>query len=296
MTAADRQGDGKFGSEVACITVSYYSAADIVELVGSLRESSVALGSIIVVNNAVDDRLDEVRELDGVSIVEAGRNAGYGAAVNIGAASLPPSIEWILVANPDVKVEPTTLSTLLAAAEAAPAAGALGPTLTDEDGAIYPSARELPSLRTGIGHALFANPFPGNRWTRRYRGEDRPATATTRESGWLSGAFLLIRRQAFEQIGGFDPSYFMYFEDVDLGRRLGEAGWVSLYVKDAVVVHHGASSTQRVAAAMNRAHHQSAYQYLARRYSATWLWPLRATLRIALAARERFTRHRNRTG
>ena len=109
-----------------------------------------------------------------------------------------------------------------------PSAGALGPLIRNTDGEIYPSARALPSLGRGIGHAL---PGGGGRAIR-----GRPPTDNERGApqegpvGWLSGSCLLVRRAAFDAVGGFDPDYFMYFEDVDLGERLGRAGWQNVYV------------------------------------------------------------------
>ena len=281
-----------YGTDIACITVSFHSADVLPHLVESLRASETRVSTIQVVNNAIDDDLAAVRSDPDVTIVEPGNNLGYGGAVNFAASRLDDSVGWILVANPDAALQPDTIASLLAVAGESPRAGALGPRLTDEAGLVYPSARELPALRTGIGHALFANRWPSNPWSRRYRGEGRASTESFRETGWLSGALLLLRREAFEEIGGFDDAFFMYFEDVDLGQRLAASGWSSLYVTSATAVHTGASSTRRAAEAMNRAHHRSAYTYLARRYSAWWLWPLRAVLRVGLAVRERFTRHR----
>jgi N-acetylglucosaminyl-diphospho-decaprenol L-rhamnosyltransferase len=281
-----------FGTDVACITVSFHSTDALLDLFASLRLSETPVGTIQVVNNAVDDDLAEVRGLADVTVIEPGANLGYGGAVNYAASVLDDSYGWILVANPDTVLQPDTISSLLAVAAQAPRAGALGPRLTDSTGIIYPSARELPALRTGIGHALFANRWPANPWSRRYRGEGRAVTEEFRETGWLSGALLLLRREAFVEIGGFDDAFFMYFEDVDLGRRLADSGWSSVYVTSATAIHTGAHSTRRAAEVMNVAHHKSAYTYLARKYSAWWLWPLRVVLRVALGVRERFTRHR----
>jgi N-acetylglucosaminyl-diphospho-decaprenol L-rhamnosyltransferase len=105
------------------------------------------------------------------------------------------------------------------------------------------------------------------------------------EAGWLSGSCLLLRRGAFEQVGGFDSSFFMYFEDVDLCDRLGRAGWRSVYVPTAVVEHSGGHATKRVPRMMLRAHHSSAYRYLARRYAGTRFAPLRLVLGLGLLAR-----------
>ena len=281
-----------YGSDIACISVSFHSTDALLELFASVRASETAVATIRVVNNAVDDDLADVRAVENVTVIEPGNNLGYGGAVNFAAAQLDDSIGWILVANPDVVLQPDTLGALLAVASESATVGALGPKLTDAAGAVYPSAREFPALRTGIGHALLANRWPTNPWSRRYRGEGRAMTESFRETGWLSGALLLIRREAFEEIGGFDDAFFMYFEDVDLGRRLADSGWSSLYVTSATAVHTGAHSTRRAAAAMNKAHHQSAYTYLARRYSAWWLWPLRVVLRVALGVRQRFTKNR----
>ena len=281
-----------YGTDIACITVSFHSSDVLPHLIDSLRASETPVSAIQVVNNAVDDDLADVRRAADVTVVEPGSNLGYGGAVNFAASRLDDRFGWILVANPDAALQPDTISSLLAVASEAPRAGALGPKLTDAAGLVYPSAREFPALRTGIGHALFANRWPSNPWSRRYRGEGRASNESFRETGWLSGALLLLRREAFDEIGGFDDAFFMYFEDVDLGRRLAASGWTSIYVTSTTAVHTGASSTRRAAEAMNRAHHKSAYTYLARRYSAWWLWPLRAVLRVGLRVRERFTRHR----
>jgi N-acetylglucosaminyl-diphospho-decaprenol L-rhamnosyltransferase len=281
-----------YGTEIACVTVSFHSTDALLDLFASLRTSDAPIAAIQVVNNAVDDDLAVVRAEADVTVIEPGTNLGYGGAVNYAASRLDDSFGWILVANPDAVLQPDTIPSLLAVAAETPRAGALGPKLTDAAGLVYPSAREFPALRTGIGHALFANRWPANPWSRRYRGEGRAITESFRETGWLSGALLLLRREAFDEIGGFDDAFFMYFEDVDLGRRLGDSGWSSIYVTSATAIHTGAHSTRRAAEAMNRAHHKSAYTYLARRYSAWWLWPLRAVLQVALGVRERFTRHR----
>lgn len=108
---------------------------------------------------------------------------------------------------------------------------------------MYPSARLLPSLGRGIGHAILSPMWPGNRWTREYRQEG--AAIGERTAEWLSGSCLLLRRAAFEGVDGFDPRYFMYAEDVDLGDRLGRAGWLNVYVPTAEVTHLGGTRRAR---------------------------------------------------
>jgi N-acetylglucosaminyl-diphospho-decaprenol L-rhamnosyltransferase len=286
----DRDAASIVENTLACVTVSYRSGTALAELIDSIEHSSVHPAETIVVNNATDDPLELTSDRISLHVIEAGSNLGYGSAVNRGVHSLPDTIEWILVTNPDVRLEPDALGHLLVTARSLPDAGALGPQIRGSDGVVYPSARELPSLRTGIGHALLANVWPGNPWTKRYRGENRTSGTAWRETGWLSGSCLFVRRKAFEAIGGFDESYFMYFEDVDLGKRVYMAGWHNMYVPTAKVVHTGAHSTATSADSMRVVHHHSAYQYLARKYSAWYLWPLRVSLRVALALRSHLSR------
>jgi N-acetylglucosaminyl-diphospho-decaprenol L-rhamnosyltransferase len=101
---------------------------------------------------------------------------------------------------------------------------------------------------------------------------------------------VLFRRTAFESVGGFDSRYFMYFEDVDLGDRLGRAGWLNVYVPTAEVTHLGGHATSRVADQMLAEHHRSTYRYLADRHPGPLSAPLRLALRAGLAGRLHFMR------
>jgi len=124
-----------------------------------------------------------------------------------------------------------------------------------------------------------------NPWSRAYRQDHQEPTE--RPVGWLSGACLLVRRAAFDQIGGFDERYFLYMEDVDLGDRFGKAGWLNVYVPSAEVLHQKGHATGKDPAANLAAHHRSTYTYLADRHTGWWRAPLRATMRGALAVRSR---------
>lgn len=271
------------------ITVAYRSAAVIARMLDSVPLATSSPTELIVVDNsATDDGLAAVLEgREGVRLLRAPDNPGYGAAVNRARALLTSDVDWLVVANPDVTIAPGAIDDLVAAGRRLPRAGALGPLIRDEAGVPYPSARNLPSLRTGIGHSLFVRLWPGNPWSARYR-NDR--SIVERSTGWLSGAFLLLSREAFDEVGGFDESYFMYFEDVDLGLRLQRAGWTNYYIPSAEVTHVGGASTQLSPRPMIRAHHASAYRYLARKYRAWYLWPLRVALRVGLSLRSRLAR------
>ena len=218
-------------------------------------------------------------------MLRTGGNLGYGTAVNRAVAKLASEDEYLIVANPDVVWAPGSIDELLAAAERWPRAATLGPLIRDPDGSIYPSARHLPSLIRGGMHAVVGFAWKGNPWTKTYRQER--LEPSERPVGWLSGSCLLVRREAFDQIGGFDERYFMYMEDVDLGDRFGRAGWLNVYVPSAEILHDKGHSTGRDPARNLRAHHDSTYIYLTSRHIGWWRAPLRWTMRGALKVRAR---------
>nr|WP_208380541.1 glycosyltransferase family 2 protein [Frigoribacterium endophyticum] len=274
-----------------CITVTYSPGPTLESFVDSLVPNGFPPARVVVVDNGSTDGAPEAvaESRRSVTLVRSPGNVGYGRAVNLGAQQAGPDEQWLLVCNPDTLATPDTLTRLLEAAHRAPRAGALGPRVLDPDGSVYPSARALPSIRTGIGHALLSGVWPSNPWTRRYQQRDVSASETAAEVGWLSGAFLLLRREAFEEIGGFDDDFFMYFEDVDLGRRLAEAGWSNLFVPDAVVTHVGGESTARSADAMVTAHHRSAHLYIAKTHPGALWRPVVWALGVGLRLRSRAT-------
>ncbi len=271
---------------VVCVTY-HPGLAELTGFATSLRRATTADVELVIVDNGADHSVPErVAREQGARLVVAGRNLGYGAAANLGARGATQP--WLVVANQDIVWHGGSLDTLLDAGEAA-GAGAVGPTLLNPDGTRYPSARALPSLRLGVGHALLVRAWPRNPWTRRYQeGADVTPSAdgAVRTAGWLSGACLLLRREAFEAVGGFDEGYFMFFEDVDLGERLGRAGWPNVHVPAAQVTHEQGSSWKARPAPMIRAHHTSARRYLSRRYGRWYQLPLRLALHAGLTVRE----------
>src|SRR3712207_3003329 len=139
------------------------------------------------------------------------------------------------------------------------------------------------TLFRSIGHAALGWAWPANPWTARYRREREAPRERT--AGWLSGSCFLVDLEAFHSVGGFDPGYFMYFEDVDLAARLGERGWLHVYAPTAVVEHEGGHATRRDPHRMQRVHHTSALRYLVRRPPGPLNAPLRAALRVGLGGR-----------
>ncbi|MGB8649092.1 MAG: glycosyltransferase family 2 protein [Mycobacteriales bacterium] len=261
------------------VVVTWNSGDVLPGFLQSLRAATTTPYEVVVADNASPAGAPVVPE--GVTLLPTGGNLGYGKAANLGASGFEG--DWLVVANPDVTWEPGALDELLAAGERWPEAACLGPAIRTPDGKLYPSARAFPSLGRGLGHAVAGWWWPSNPWTRSYRAEvGTPVEGTT---GWLSGSLMLLRREAWEQVGGFDPKYFMYCEDMDLCRRLAEAGWQNVYVPSAVITHVGGHATAGASRAMLREHHRALYTYLSEHYHGRRWAPLRAALALGLLVR-----------
>ncbi|WP_308796739.1 glycosyltransferase family 2 protein [Agromyces silvae] len=272
---------------VIVVTVLYRSGDELAGFVDSARSSAgdVEL-EIVAVNNSAEDADDARRRAEalGVRFVQAPGNLGYGGGINHGLATVPHAGRPVLIANPDVRFLGDAIPSMLDGLQHADSdVAAVGPRIVDADGIVYPSARRLPSVSTGVGHALLGSIAPSNPWTQRYRAIDD--YTRDRDVEWLSGACLLIRAAWFDTLDGFDTSYFMYFEDVDLGARIQSNGGRNRFVAAATVQHTGAHSTSTSADAMLRAHHRSAALFLSRRYGRWYQAPLRAALRCGLYLR-----------
>ncbi|MDQ2838887.1 MAG: glycosyltransferase [Actinomycetota bacterium] len=271
---------------VGVVTVTYGSGEALDHFLDSLPlASEQPLDVLIADNGSTDQAPQRGARREGVRLLCTGGNLGYGRAANLGVAAVGG--DWIMVCNPDVLWTAGAIDELLAVAKRWPRAGAVGPLIRDGNGEVYPSARELPTFFGGIAHAVLGSWWPANPWTRAYRRER--SEPQERVAGWLSGACLLLRRAAFDSVGGFDPRYFMYFEDVDLGERLANAGWLNVYAPSAEVVHTGSHSTDQHKSSMFTEHHRSAYRYLSGRYSGVTGAPVRAMLWVGLMARARLT-------
>ena len=273
------------------VTVTYSPGPHLERFLASLSLATDRPVRVLMADNGSTDGAPQaaVERYPNVRLFDTGGNLGYGTAVNRAMARLADeggaADEWVVVANPDVQWGPGSIDALLEAAARWPRAATLGPLIRDPDGAVYPSARHLPSLFRGGMHAVVGPVWRNNPWSTAYRQER--LEPTERPVGWLSGSCLLVRREAFEQVGGFDERYFMYFEDVDLGDRLAKAGWQNVYVPTAEVLHHQGHVTGTDPASSLAAHHKSTYIFLADRHSGWWRAPLRWAMRAGLAARER---------
>ncbi|MDP9075674.1 MAG: glycosyltransferase family 2 protein, partial [Actinomycetota bacterium] len=280
-------GDATVAVAVGAVVVNYQAASVLPACVASLRANGVS--QVVVVDNGdcwgPHDAAGEAALAEAgleVTWVPAGANVGYGRAVNLGARSCPAGTP-LLVCNPDIELRPGAVAAMVADLGSDGGVGVVGPRLLNADGSVYPSARTFPSMIDAAGHGLLGLAWPGNPFSRRYRLLDWDRR-DSRVVDWVSGACFLIRRQAFDDVGGFDPRYFMYMEDVDLCWRVGRAGWRVLYQPAAEVVHAQGISAERHPYRMIAAHHKSMWQF-ARRSTTGWRRGLLPVVAAAVAAR-----------
>ena len=277
-------------SRVGVVTVSYGSGEELERFLGSLREHCGKHLDVVVVDNKPGpDGVESVARAFDALYLPLEDNPGYGAGMNAGVKMLLESRKgknefdsWF-ICNPDVQFVENCITPLSKVLESDETIGAVGPSLLNDDGTTFPSARNIPSVSTGVGHALLGKLWANNPWSRAYK--NAAGTSRQRDAGWLSGAAVMVKASVWERIDGFDEAYFLNFEDIDLGYRIGLAGFRNVYVPSTTVQHSGAHSTSKHAEVAERAMHVSAIRFMRKRYAGFWNTPLRWVVVIGLKIR-----------
>jgi len=228
---------------------------------------------VVVVDNASCDGIADVlpTRYPQSRLILNSANLGFAKATNQAIATAQGS--YILLLNPDTVVMQGALQTLVGYLEGNPDAGAVGPQLVGPGGAIQLSCRSFPSYSTAFfGHyALLTRWFPRNPFSRRYLLSDWDH-GTVREVDWVSGACLMTRRDVLERAGLLDEHFFLFNEDVDLCKRMRDAGWKVVYVPEARVIHHIGASQEKVPSALVIARHRGMVHYYRKHLRRGLLW------------------------
>lgn len=238
-------------------------------LVSLHPEVRAGRASVVVIDNASEDGSAElVRSQFGwAQLVASETNLGFGPAVNLAVART--KAPWIAPANADIELRPGALGRLLAAGAADPGAGIIAPRLLLADGSTQHSVHPFPTLRFTVAFALGLLNASGDRFT--LEGHWNPDRE--RRVDWALGAFLLVRREAWTELGGFPPQQWMYAEDLDLGWRAARAGFATRYVPGAHVEHVGAAATTQAWGAGVRARWmRSTYAWMLRTRGPAITW------------------------
>ena len=215
---------------------------------------------VIVVDAAsADGSAEMVRaEFPGVKLITSPENLGYTRGNNLGLRAAVG--RYLLILNPDTEIVGEAIAQMLAYMDAHPRIGVLGPQLLYSDGTVQSTRRRFPSLATGFFESTWFQPLAPRRLLDHYYARDLPDDAIG-EVDWVVGAALLVRREAYEQVGGFDEGYFMYSEEIDWCRRMKAAGWQVVYFPSACIVHHEAKSSAQVPAATHIRFNSSKVRY-----------------------------------
>lgn len=251
---------------------------------------------VIVVDNASEDETRDIisQDFPTVQVIHNVENLGFTRACNCGLAECRG--QFILLLNPDTEIMPGSLNRIVQYMKAHNHVGGLGPQLLYPDGRVQLSCRQFPTYSlmlwefTGLSMLFPKSRFFGD-WRMGHFDHCQP-----RSVDQPMGACLLIRKSALEEIGVLDEQFKMFFSDVDLCRRLKDAGWEIIFLPTAQVVHDVGSSVQRARGRMLVASHRDCYRYFKKYrvgpvdYLFSWMLGLGLLLSLpvrALAARLR---------
>ncbi len=215
--------------KVSAVVVSHGHAA---ELARSLPALTPQVDEVVVISNvpgSAEGVPQVVRVLDNPKPLSLAANVNLGVTATAG--------EYVLNVNPDAIAEPGAVAALVTFADEHPRCGIAGPQMRWPDGSWQPSRRRFPTVR---GTLVRRTPLrrirsPYETQHQHYELDERPTAPV--QADWMLGAFLLMRRELLDEIGGWDAGFRHYCEDIDLCYRAAQAGWERWYVPEAVVTH-----------------------------------------------------------
>ncbi|RLK23248.1 N-acetylglucosaminyl-diphospho-decaprenol L-rhamnosyltransferase [Micromonospora sp. M71_S20] len=257
--------------KIAAIIVSYNSARELPLSLGCL--GALPVDDVVVVDNSSTDDSVEVAKSFGYPVVSL-PNVGFGKAINAAAETLPDADAYFLL-NPDCHIDPESFAHLVEALRADSKLGVVAPLMRYPDGRFGISAGPEPSIAKEwlaalkVDHLVprrlkqhLARATPLRKKFKMLEYLDVEPTGQVRETAWVSGFCMLVRGEAFRSIGGFDPRFFLYFEDVDLCTQLRAGGWGVASVGTSVAEHKESTSTGAVG--KNPLYRSGMYVYFAK--------------------------------
>lgn len=253
----------RVATPISVVIVSYNSRELLRDCLLSIR--SEPWEQVIVVDNVSSDESAEMvrQDFPWVKLILSPNNDGYGVAANLALASC--SSNYVLLLNSDTVLHPGALQVLSGYLDQHPEAAIAGPRLVNPDGSMQTSSFAFPTPLQMLLKETSLSRFRPRSVAKSSNGSFRFAQVVP----WVLGAALGIRRAAFDQVGGFDKSFFMYFEEVDLCYRLNQAGWQTHFVPAASVTHISGASTKRHRAAMLQQLYKSLCHFYQQHYSGT---------------------------
>ena len=250
--------------DLSVIVLSWNVRGLLRDCLASLPLNDARVEVIVVDAASADGSADMVRaEFPAVRLLPQAENLGYTRGNNIGLRAAQG--RYLLILNPDTTVVGEALRAMVDYMEAHLRVGGLGPQLTDPDGAVQSTRRRFPTLATVFFESTWLQPLAPRSLLDRYYARDLPDGAVS-QVDWVMGAALLMRREAYAQVGGLDEGFFMYSEEVDWCRRLKAAGWQVVYFPPARIIHHAGRSSEQVPAATHIRFNASKVRYVGKVY------------------------------
>ncbi len=272
---------------VSVITVNFNAGDDLRTCLRSALASTIPVEVFVVDNGSSDDSLAGVRELSRneprLVLLENGRNLGFARANNVALSRTRG--EYLLFLNPDCSMQPDTLAHLIAVFERFEDAGMLGPLVLNPDGTEQAGCRRRePTPGRAFVRAFGLDTLPRLRRSGFVeRGAPMPEAPTDVDA--ISGAFMLVRRTALEQVGPLDEAYFLHCEDLEWCMRFRLAGWRVLFVPGVSVVHAKGTSSRRRRIRVLWHMHRGMLRYYRKFYRARYPAPLLALVAAGVWAR-----------
>ncbi len=259
---------------LSVLIVTYNAQAFIGDCLQSVRQAGERLQAttgetweaIVVDNASTDATVSVMQQFSWAKLIVNPKNRGFAAGVN--RAAQEAKGEWLLLLNPDTQLDKDAFVAFyrFVGSEKFAPLGVVGFQLFHPNGSLQPSGRRFPRL----WEFLFAV-LGGHRWMERRWLTERDFSLP-QEVDEVSGAALAVRREAFEQVGGMDEGFFLFFEELDLCRRLKAAGWRVVYFPDAKVRHRWGASVKQVPALAQRAQRVSAIRYFRKHHGKVAAW------------------------
>jgi len=268
------------------VIVNYNSTDDLVCCLRSIYDSLRKISArVIIQDNASDDDVDRVyATFPQVELSKNNHNIGFAKAINN--ALRQSAAPYVVLLNPDTQISTGFFESILGYMEKNADVGIVGPRILDSDGTTQGSARAFPTPFTGLfGRNTFLSKcFPNNPITRANMLTSRCDGKTPIAVGWVSGACMVVRQTAIDDVGLMDPRFFLYWEDADWCRRMWQKGWKVVYHPIPTVVHSvGTSSSTKPARSLIE-FHKSCYR-LFDKYNRTSFKLINPLVAAALALR-----------
>ncbi|MCS6834620.1 MAG: glycosyltransferase family 2 protein [Anaerolineae bacterium] len=273
--------------DVSIIIVSWNVADMLLDCLESIeaaqtRHPAISLEVIVVDSASQDDTVARVRQrFPQVRLLSQTENVGFTRGSNLGLAQARGRALFLL--NPDTLIIGEAISLMLAHLDTHPQVGIVGPHTLNGDGSTQSSRRCFPTRRIAFFESTWLQSLAPQRWLDDYtlaQADDR----ATLDVDWVQGSALMLRRAVYEQIGGLDEAYVMYYEELDFCKRAKDAGWRVVYLGQAQIIHHGGASSEQSGAWKHIHFQRSKLRYFRKTYGPSFAALLRSFLLMSYGA------------